>query len=263
MKNSIIKLWCVVAFVAAPSARAQVIVEDPISIAQDAMNQVINLGQYVEMVSNQVSQITTMTQQLEQIQAYTRAAGDPAQIINVPGAGDLASGWRQWNSGKSIAELRNAASGVDSLSDNGNGIYQSIESIRFGETEIQRKVSLYRKYGAVENAAANYSETYNDAERRSQDVRRNLAQTTEALQSASSDAEAQKLQGIIVGQTAQLEALQGQVANAATNVLVQDAQNRNDTEKQEEARMEADSAEWGRANSDFDAVLQLPKRKTK
>ena len=263
MKNIAVRLLCVIVILVGGQIRAQVIVEDPVSIAQDAMNQVMNLGQYVEMVSNQVQQITTMTQQLEQIQAYTKAVGDPAQILNVSGAGDLAASLRQQNIGKGIAELQSAASGTDSIAYDGNGLYQSIEPIRIGGVELQRNTNLYRKYGAVENAAANYSETYNAAEQRSQEMRQSLARTTEALQSASSDAETQKLQGVIAAQAAQLEELKGQVSTAASNVLVQDAQNRNDAEKQEQARIEADSAEWGRANSDFDAVLQLPKRGTK
>ena len=44
--------------------RAQLIVEDPISIAQDAIDSVVDLAEYVEMVNNQVQQINTMTQEL-------------------------------------------------------------------------------------------------------------------------------------------------------------------------------------------------------
>jgi len=263
MKSGIIKWLKVLGLLMTVQARAQVIVEDPVSIAQDAINQVINLGQYVEMVNNQVQQITTMTQQLEQIQAYTRAAGDPAQVLDVSGGRLLASGLRQRDAGKTIIDLQNAASGAESLRYNGNGLYQSIEPIRIGRTEVQRNASRYRKYGAIEGAGINYSETYSDSLHRSQEVRQNLARTTEALQASSSDAETQKLQGVIAGQAAQLEELRAQAANAANNVMVQDALNRNDAEKQEEARIEADSAEWGQTNRDFDAVLQLPTRRDK
>lgn len=86
------------------------------------------------------------------------------------------------------------------------------------------------------------------------------SETTRALQSATTDAEVQKLQGTLASQNAQLTALQGDVQNAATQVLVQDALNRNDEEKQEQARREKDAAEWGVINRDFDRVLTIPNR---
>lgn len=255
--KTITKLLAMLLALMSASVQAQLIVEDPISIAQDAMNQVINLGQYVEMVGNQVNQINTMTQQLEQVTAYTQAFGDPSQITNITGAGDLVSGLRRQTLGKGIAELQQAASGIDSLQNNGGGLYQSIGTIRVDGRDVPRNSDLYRKYGAIENTTANYSQTYTEATQRSQEMRNSLAGTTNALQSASTDAEAQKLQGVIIGQAAQLEALNSQVAGAANSVLVQDVQNRNDAEKQEQAQIEADAAEWGRASTGFDSVLTL------
>ena len=45
-----------------------------------------------------------------------------------------------------------------------------------------------------------------------------------------------------------------------TQVLVQDALNRNDAEKQAEAKREKDAAEWGIINKDFDRLLTIPSR---
>ena len=71
MKN--LTLITAVAFLLAlPAARAQLVVEDIASIAQDAVNQVVDLAKYVEMVNNQVQQINTMTQELQQTVAGAR-----------------------------------------------------------------------------------------------------------------------------------------------------------------------------------------------
>ena len=79
MKN--LTLITAAAFLLAlPAARAQLVVEDIASIAQDAVNQVVDLAKYVEMVNNQVQQINTMTQELQQTVAYVKAFGDPAQL---------------------------------------------------------------------------------------------------------------------------------------------------------------------------------------
>ena len=51
---------------AAPLVTAQVVVIDPTAIAHNQANHIVDLAKYVEMVNNQLKQITTMTQQLQQ-----------------------------------------------------------------------------------------------------------------------------------------------------------------------------------------------------
>lgn len=243
--------------IALPTAHAQLVVEDVASIAQDAVNQVVDLGKYIEMVNNQVRQITTMTQELQQVTAYVKAFGDPSQLLNITGANELVSSLQQSGVGRTIGELQ-TASGIESLKNTGSGLYQSIASITVDGRDIPRNADLYKKFGALENTTSNYSQTYSDVGQRTQVLKGQLADTTNALQASSTDAETQKLQGVVTGQAAQLNALHGEVASAASTVLVQDVQNRNDAEKQEQAQIEADSAQWGQATAGFDAVLTLP-----
>lgn len=244
-----------------PSARAQLIVEDVASIAQDAINQVVDLGKYIEMVNNQVQQINTMTQELQQVTAYVQAFGDPSRILEVTGATELIDSLQQSGVGQTIGALQQTASGVEALRNNAEGLYQSIGNIQIGNVELPRNADLYKKFSALENAAENYSTVYEDGVQKGKIYRGRIAETTTALQAASTDAEAQKLQGVITGQSAQLEAIQGEVANAATTVITQDILNRNDAEKQEQAKIEADTAEWAQATKGFDGVLTLPGRR--
>ena len=246
---------------ALPSARAQLIVEDVASIAQDAVNQIVDLGKYIEMVNNQVQQINTMTQELQQVTSYVKAFGDPSQLLEITGANELMDSLQQSGVGQTIGALQQTASGVESLRNNAQGLYQSIGNIQFGNIELPRNADLYKKFSALENAAGNYATVYEDGVQKGQIYRGRIAGTTSALQAASTDAEAQKLQGVITGQAAQLEAVQADVANAATNVITQDILNRNDAEKQEQAKIEADTAEWSKATTEFDGVLTLPARR--
>ena len=126
--------------------------------------------------------------------------------------------------------------------------------------EVPRHEELYRKYGALEDTERNYRTVHEESAARLQSLRDDIADTTATLQSATTDAEVQKLQGTLASQNAQLAALQGEVQHAATQVLVQDAHNRNDAEKQEQARREKDAAEWGVINRDFDRILTIPNR---
>ena len=62
---------------AAPFVRAQVVVTNPISDILSQTMHVEDIAKTVEMINNQVKQITTLTQQLQQIQAYVKAFGEP------------------------------------------------------------------------------------------------------------------------------------------------------------------------------------------
>lgn len=238
--------------------KAQMIVEDPMAIAQDAMNQAINLAKYVEMVNNQVQQIETMTRELEQVTAYTEAFGDPSKLLNIAGADQLISRLGSFESGGKLVDLQRSASGSAALGYTANGLYSAIAPIQIGGKETDRNPDLYKKHGALEATVSNYSDTHDQSIQRAKSARENLSNATTALQTATTDAEVQKLQGVIATQSAELESLQSEVANAATHVLVQDVQNRNDSEKQDEARIEADVAEWNHVNREFDASLSLP-----
>src|SRR5690606_21213917 len=142
------------------------------------------------------------------------------------------------SSGQLLGDLQRASSGATSLTNTGGGLFRPIESINISGVEVPRHEELYRKYGALEDTETNYRTVHEESADRIKTLKENISETTRALQSATTDAEVQKLQGTLASQNAQLTALQGDVQNAATQVLVQDALNRNDAEKQEQARRE-------------------------
>ena len=74
-------LCLVTLFVSASLLSAQVVVIDPTAIARAQANHVVDLAKYVQMVNNQVTQTNTLTQQLQQIQAYVKAFGNPEQSL--------------------------------------------------------------------------------------------------------------------------------------------------------------------------------------
>ena len=71
------------------SAHAQFIVNDPVAVAQSAVQHTIELAQYVEMVSNQVEQINLLTSQLSEVTAYVEAFGDPSSLLSITGADQI------------------------------------------------------------------------------------------------------------------------------------------------------------------------------
>lgn len=243
------------------SAHAQFIVEDPAAIAQSATEHLAEIAKFKEMIDKQVEQIDLLTSQLDQITAYVDAFGDPSSLLNITGADKIISQLRLPSSGQLLGDLQRASSGATSLTNTSGGLFRSIESININGVEVPRHEELYRKYGALEDTETNYRTVHEESADRIKTLKENISDTTRALQSATTDAEVQKLQGTLASQNAQLTALQGDVQSAATQVLVQDALNRNDEEKQEQARREKDAAEWGITNKQFDQLLTLPETK--
>ena len=114
MKRTHLSILCLAALWPA-TGHAQVIVEDPGAIAQSAVQHAIEVGKYVEMISNQVEQINLLTSQLQQVTAYVEAFGDPASLLQITGADAIIGQLEQPSSGQLLGDLQQAASGGESL----------------------------------------------------------------------------------------------------------------------------------------------------
>jgi len=234
-------------FASASLLSAQVVVIDPTAIAHAQANHVVDLAKYVQMVNNQVTQINTLTQQLQQIQAYVKAFGNPEQLLNIVGANQL------------IGSLQRTANGIEALRYNGNGLYTSLGQTFTtpGGVQVPRLDQLYRKYGAIQQDSRNFQSVSDDVLRRRQTLRNNIASTTTKLQASTTDAETQKLTGVLVGYNAELATVDHEIDNATGQVVTQDAENRADRERQEEARREERQAQTEESIQRYGEVFRI------
>ncbi len=245
--------------VAVSLANAQVVVIDPTAIAHNQANHVVDLAKYVEMVNNQIRQINTMTQELQQVTAYVKAFGDPSKLLNIVGANQLIGSLQQTGVGQTLTQLQRSANGLQALQYNGNGLYQSL-----GQTfttpsgaQVPRLEDLYRKYGAIQGDSRNFQSVTTDVLARRANLRNQIASTTTQLQAASTDAETQKLTGVLVGYNAELATVDHEIDNAAGEVLTQDAENRADKERDDQARREERQAQIEESFRRYGEVFQL------
>jgi hypothetical protein len=245
--------------VAASLANAQVVVIDPTAIAHNQANHVVDLAKYVEMVNNQIRQLNTMTQELQQVTAYVKAFGDPSKLLNIVGANQLIGSLQQTGVGQTLTQLQRSANGLQALQYNGNGLYQSL-----GQTfatpsgaQVPRLEDLYRKYGAIQDDSRNFQSVTTDVLARRANLRNQIASTTTQLQAATTDAETQKLTGVIVGYNAELATVDHEIDNAAGQVLTQDAENRADKERDDQARREERQAQIEESFRRYGEVFQL------
>jgi hypothetical protein len=240
------------------SAHAQFIVFDPTVNIEQILDEAENLAEYAEMIDNEVQQITTLGDQLSEFKNYESLFGNPSQVTlsMVPG---LDSDLQNLEPGQNLENLVASANGNIALTYNDNGIYATVGTsfqTPRGQT-IQRPATQYEQYSAVINSASNYTAVADNAAQRRAAIKDQIAQTTEQLESASSDAQVQKLHAVLTSLNGDLASTDDEVNQAAASALVQDIQNRNDREKQVQALTEQQNAEFEEATSNFVATFQL------
>jgi hypothetical protein len=240
------------------SARAQWIVYDPTMNVQQIVDEAESIAKYVQMIDNQVQQLQTLNNQLSEFKNYESLFGNPSKVTlsMVPALNlDLQSA----EPGQSLGNLVSNANGNIALTYNNNGIYATVGTsfqTPRGQT-IQRPTNQYQQFSAIINTASNYIAVADNAAQRRATIKTNIAQTTQQLQTATTDAQVQKLHAVLTGLNADLSSTDDEVNQAATSALVQDIQNRNDQQKQVQALTEQKNAAFEEATSNYVSAFQL------
>jgi hypothetical protein len=240
------------------SARAQWIVYDPVSNIQQILDEAENIAEYVDMVDNQVQQIETLDNQLSEFKNYESLFGNPSQVVlsMVP---NLDSDLQSLEPEVNLENLVANASGSSALTFNDSGIYATV-GVSFqtpGGQTIQRPADQYKPFTAIINTASNYVTVADNAAQRRSTIKDEIAQTTEQLQNATTDAQVQKLHAVLTSLNGDLASTDDEVNQAAASAMVQDIQNRNDQEKQVQALTEQQNAEFEESVSNYSAKFQL------
>src|SRR6185312_782912 len=182
------KLIAIIAIVLplAVSTQAQYIVFDPTMNVQQIIDEAESIAKYVQMIDNQVQQIQTLTDQLNQFEHYEDLFGDPSRVtlsMVAPLDADLQS----LEPGVNLESLVAGADGNAALTYNDSGIYATV-GVNFqtprGQT-IQRPADQYKPFAAIINSASNYVAVADNAAKRRATIKGQIAQTTQQLQSAT------------------------------------------------------------------------------
>jgi hypothetical protein len=255
------KKLIVAALIALPlafSARAQWIVYDPTMSIEQILDQAENIAKYVTMIDNQVQQIDTLTSQLSEFKNYESLFGNPSQVV-LSMVAPLKADLQSLEPGKNLENLVSSADGNYALTYNDSGIYATV-GVSFqtpGGQTIQRPADQYKPFAAINGTANNYVTVADNAAQRRATIKDQIAQTTEQLQNATTDAEVQKLHGVLTSLNGDLASTDDEVNQAASSAMVQDIQNRNDQQKQIQALTEQQNAEFTEAISNYTAKFQL------
>ena len=240
------------------SARAQWVVFDPTVNIEQILSEAENLAEYAIMIDNEVEQIQTLGDQLSEFKNYESLFGNPSQVA-LPMVSALDSDLQNIEPGQNLENLVANADGNYALTYNDSGIYATVGASfqTPGGQTIQRPADQYKPFAAINNAANNYVTVADNAGQRRATIKDQIAQTTQQLQNATTDAEVQKLHGVLTSLNADLASTDDEVNQAAASAQVQDIQNRNDQQKQIQALTEQQNAEFAESVSNYTAKFQL------
>ena len=240
------------------SARAQWVVFDPTAQIQSIINTAQEVAQFVTMVQNQVQQIQTLTSQLNEFKNYENLFGNPAQVV-LSTLQPLITDLRKTELGQTLTTLETTVNAGQAMVYNASGLFQSVGTTFTtpdGQT-VTRRQTPYLPIAAVQKTTDNYLSTSTDAAARRVALKNEIAATTEQLKAATTDAEVQKLQGVLIGLSAALNNTDYEINQATASTLVQDVANRNDAQRQIEAKKEQQHAEFTEAMQKYGQTFRL------
>ncbi len=240
------------------SARAQWVVFDPTAQIQSIINTAQEVAQFVTMIQNQVQQIQSLTDQLNEFKNYEALFGDPKAVLLStvqPLIGDL----KKTELGQTLTTLESTISTTDAMLYNASGLFESIGTTFTTPNgqSITRQTVPFKPIAAVQKTTDNYLSVSTDAAARRVALKNQIAATTEQLKSATTDAEVQKLQGVLIGLTAAFNNTDYEINQATASALVQDVANRNDAQRQIEAKKEQQHAEFTEAVQKYGQTFRL------
>ncbi len=242
----------------ATSARAQWVVYDPTLHTQSILNTAQEIAKYVEMINNQVQQIQTLANQLNEFKHYEELFGDPKAVL-LSAVMPLADDLRRTELGQTLTTLESAVSGADAMLYDAGGLFHSVGTTfktPNGAT-VTRQEGAYRPVAAVQKTTDNFLSVSTDATARRVALKEQIAATTDALKNATTDAEVQKLSGVLIGLSSALNNTDYEIHQATASAVVQDIANRNEMQRQIEAKKEQQHAEFTEAVQKYGQTFRL------
>ena len=225
------------------SARAQWVVFDPTAQIQSIINTAQEVAQFVTMIQNQVQQIQSLTDQLNEFKNYESLFGDPKAVV-LTTVQPLVNDLRKTELGETLTALEGAVDAGEAMLYDANGLFSSIGTTFTTPdgASVARREAPYLPIAAVQKTTDNFLSVSTNATARRIALKEEIAWTTTALKSATTDAEVQKLTGVLIGLSSALNNTDYEINLATTSALVQDVANRNEEQRQIEAKKEQQHA---------------------
>ena len=205
-----------------------------------------------------MTQIRTLTDQLNEFKHYEQLFGDPRAVV-IATATPLLNDLRRTELGQSLGAVMAAADGAEALVYNAGGLYHTIGAsftTPMGANTV-RNTNEFRLFAAINEATANFQSVSTNAARRRVEIKSQIAATIDQLRAAQTAAEVAKLSAVLTGLSAALEGTEQEANQSLATVLVQNIENRNDEKKQAHAQREEQSAAFSEAVGNYGKKFRL------
>ena len=200
-------------------------------------NQQTQIGNQLEQIAELYTQIEQLYEQIDQMDDYLDRFGDPETILNLAGVGQLTGSLRTATGGLDLEALLPEITGEGFYNYTGEGIFEAIEeTFTVADVEFERKPERYKSNDAVRATVEQYREKKADVIARRDTLRKEVASTTDQLKGADTDAEVQKLTGVLIGLQTELHATDRELDIARGDAEARALENAN----QEAAQAKAD-----------------------
>lgn len=215
-------LFIVLVCAFAGRASAQWAVIDAANLTQN----IANYGQLVAQISKQAEQISNQVQQIKQMEDQLTRLGNMATIKSIIGFPqlkfDLTLPTKALNWSQSLATV----TGSGLFGDSRGGIYKAVAGAftDFNGAVIARDSITYKPAQSVTAQVDNFKDVQADVYTRRAALTTSIAQTSDALQAAPTDAEEKKDEAILNAQYSELGSLDSEVQMSAAEVQVKAAE---------------------------------------
>ena len=211
------------------------------------------------MINNQVQQIQTLTDQLNEFKHYEDLFGDPKAVL-LSTVQPLIDDLRKTELGQTLTTLESTVNAGQAMLYNASGLFNSIGTTFTtpnGQT-VTRREAPYLPVAAVQKTTDNYPVRLHRRDRPPRRVERsNRRDDRRSSRAATTDAEVQKLTGVLIGLSSALNNTDYEINQATASALVQDVANRNDAQRQIEAKKEQQHAEFTEAVQKYGQTFRL------
>jgi hypothetical protein len=204
-----------------------------------------------------VQQIQALTDQLNEFKHYESLFGDPRAVV-LTTVQPLVNDLRKTEVGETLTAKAQWMQGKR-CSTTPAGCSRDRYAVQHAERrnrDAARNAVLARR----RRSENNFLSVSTDATARRIALKEEIARTTTALKSATTDAEVQKLTGILIGLSSALNNTDYEINQATSSALVQDVANRNDAQRQIEAKKEQQHAELTEAVQKYGQTFRPDER---
>lgn len=230
-------LLCLLLLAAGLRCSAQWAVIDPSNLVQNTMtaaNTLEQLAKASQQITNQIQQIRHMEDQLRRI-------GKMSDVRRIPGFPqfkrmvETPSRLRKWD------DLLTGVDGFGIMRDTRGGVYRvpGATFLNYDGVAVAYAADDLKPAQAVTAQADNFKAVQDDVYRQREELKAAIAETSEALRLADTEAEEMKLQATLHAQYGQMQELNQQVLLSAANAQVRQAEGHAMREAEEKKNAEA------------------------